>query len=237
MGSRLSPKQFVGLLPHCSVWITPTELSVRVFLSCGWKEESLFIAFKRWQVQDWWEMLVSHIQTSCLGETSTWWELLLAGPLESTALLSGCLLVEINQLAFPGVCVTKKGLMVLIAIIYLAMAALAIIYRSANYINRNSNINTVKCQNPRLTAWTKHSYCETKAASLSPLSNHQYAFQEEYTPTLIAWGLTIFAHLVISLSFQAESSQDRLFPWSVDCIQSQSGKLKLWLKVLQWIPV
>lgn len=97
-------------------------------------------------------MLVSHIQTSCLGETSTWWELLLAGPLESTALLSGCLLVEINQLAFPGVCVTKKGLMVLIAIIYLAMAALAIIYRSANYINRNSNINTGKCQNPRLTA-------------------------------------------------------------------------------------
>lgn len=98
-------------------------------------------------------MLVSHIQTSCLGETSPWWELLLAGPLESTAaLLSGCLLVEINQLAFPGECVTKKGLMVLIAVIYIAMAALAIIYRSANYINRNSNINTVKCQNPRLTA-------------------------------------------------------------------------------------
>lgn len=75
-----------------------------------------------------------------------------AGPRESTALLGGCLLVWINQPVFPGGGVTKKGLMVLLAVIYLAMAALAIIYRSANYINRNSNINTVKCRNPRLTA-------------------------------------------------------------------------------------
>lgn len=75
-----------------------------------------------------------------------------AGPRESTALLRGCLLVSINQPVFPGGGVTKKGLMVLLAVIYLAMAALAIIYRSANYINRNSNINTVKCRNPRLTA-------------------------------------------------------------------------------------
>lgn len=182
VGSRLSPKQFVGFLPHCSVWITPTELNARVFLSCGWKEGSLFIAFKRWQVQDWWEMLVSHIQTSCLGETSTWWELLLTGPPESTALLSGCLLVEINQLAFPGGYVTKKGLMVLIAGIYIAMAALAIIYRSANYINRNSNINTVKCQNPRLTAWTKHSYCETKQPACLPCQTTNMHFRKSTHP-------------------------------------------------------
>lgn len=184
-GFQIVSKTICRTSPHCSVWITPTELNVRVFISCGWKEESLFIAFKRWQVQDWWEMLVSHIQTSCLGETSTWWELLLAGPLESTALLSGWatdLLVEINQLAFPGGCVTKKGLMVLIAVIYLAMAALAIIYRSANYINRNSNINTVKCQNPRLTAWTKHSYCETKQPACLPCQTTNMHFRKSTHP-------------------------------------------------------
>lgn len=69
-----------------------------------------------------------------------------------------------------------------------------------------------------------------KAASLSPLSNHQDAVQEEYTPTVIAQGLTVFAHLVLSLLFQAASSRDWLFPGSAACIPSRSRTCKLWLK-------
>lgn len=41
------------------------------------------------------------------------------------------------------------------------MAGQGIIYSSANYINKNSNINT-KCQNPFLTVWSKQNYSQTK---------------------------------------------------------------------------
>lgn len=95
--------------------------------------------------------------------------------------VGGCRLVESNQLLSPGGCATKKGLMVLIAVIYLAMAALAIIYRSANYINRNSNINTVKCQNLRLTAWTKRSSCETKQPACLPCQTTKMHFRKVHT--------------------------------------------------------
>ena len=41
------------------------------------------------------------------------------------------------------------------------MSGQCFIYSSANYINKNSNINT-KCQNPFLTVWSKQNYSQTK---------------------------------------------------------------------------
>lgn len=45
--------------------------------------------------------------------------------------------------------------------IHLDMTGQEIIYSNANYINKNSNINT-ECQNPFLTVGGKQSYSQTK---------------------------------------------------------------------------
>lgn len=81
------------------------------------------------------------------------------------------------------------------------MAGQGIIYSSANYINKNSNINT-ECQNPFLTVWSKQNLVKQSSQLVFIVSSWICTSGKRYTQFRVE-----YTDLISSIAF------DFYFQW------------------------